>query len=135
MLPLGEYRIACAEPSIRRLASKKELLELEELHGEQLMMVIASNSYSHDRLRDYLTANHPSVEIIDTAYYYDLDVFNYCEQNGNILSSLDGWVIIHPSWITIPLNWSRTPVPFGLLYSKIANESVKKFVKAITHEI
>jgi DNA-binding transcriptional LysR family regulator len=128
--PLGEYQLSCAVPSNHTLANK-EIINLEDLHGEHLLMVRAGNSYSNDQLRAYIEASHPNIQIIDTAYYYDLEVFNRCEQTGSVLLTLDGWANIHPSLVTIPLNWNGTDVPFGLLYSKKANETVKKFVNAI----
>jgi hypothetical protein len=60
-----------------------------------------------------------------------LEVFNRCAKTGSVLLTLDGWANIHPSLVTIPLNWNGTDVPFDLLYSKKANETVKKFVNAI----
>lgn len=45
-------------------------------------------------------------------YYYDLDTFNACEQNGTLLLTLDAWAEIHPSLITLPVEWDYT-VPYG----------------------
>ncbi|MGM0900678.1 MAG: LysR family transcriptional regulator substrate-binding protein [Bacillota bacterium] len=130
MYPLGEYKFSCAVSSSHPFADK-EIINLEDLHGEQLMMVRAGDSHVNDQFRAYIEVNHPTIEIIDTAYYYDLEVFNRCAQTGSVLLTLDGWTNIHPSLVTIPLNWNGIGVPFGLLYSKEANETVKKFVNAV----
>lgn len=97
------------------------------------MMVRAGDSNPNDQFRAYVETSHPAIQIIDTAYYYDLEVFNCCAQTGSVLLTLDGWANIHPSLVTIPLNWNGIGVPFGLLYSKRENETVKKFVNAIDH--
>ncbi|MBT2649846.1 LysR family transcriptional regulator [Bacillus sp. ISL-34] len=130
LYPLSEYKISCAVSSNHILADKK-IIKLEDLHGEHLMMVRAGDSNPNDQFRAYIEANHPTIQIIDTDYYYDLEVFNRCAQTGSVLLTLDGWANIHPSLVTIPLNWNGAGVPFGLLYSKEANETVKKFVNAI----
>jgi DNA-binding transcriptional LysR family regulator len=130
LYPLSEYKLSCAVSSNHKLADK-EIIHLEDLHGEHLMMVRAGDSNSNDQFRSYIDANHPAIQIIDTAYYYDLDVFNRCAQTGSVLLTLDGWANIHPSLVTIPLHWDGPGVPFGLLYAKQANETVKKFVHAI----
>ncbi|GIP44751.1 LysR family transcriptional regulator [Paenibacillus sp. J45TS6] len=130
LYPLSEYKLSCAVSSDHPLATK-EIINLEDLHEEHLMMVRAGDSNPNDEFRAYIEENHPTIQIIDTAYFYDIEVFNRCAQTGSVLLTLDSWANIHPSLITIPLKWNGTSVPFGLLYSKEANESVKKFVNAI----
>ncbi|MER2171440.1 MAG: LysR substrate-binding domain-containing protein, partial [Psychrobacillus psychrodurans] len=132
--PLGEYKLSCAFSSDHTLADK-EIINLEDLHGENLIMVRAGDSNSNDQFRAYIETNHPTIKIIDTDYYYDLEVFNHCAQTKSVLLTLDGWAKIHPSLVTVPINWNETGVPFGLLYSKKTNETVKKFVHAIAHII
>ncbi|UUX32766.1 LysR family transcriptional regulator [Fundicoccus culcitae] len=127
---LGELKLSCAVPSNHLLADK-HLIQLEDLRGETLMMVQAGNSYSNDQLRQHIEQNFPEIIIEDTPFYYDLEVFNRCEQTGNVLLTLDGWESIHPSLVTLPLDWDGAKSPYGLIYSKKASDGVKKFVKAI----
>lgn len=127
---LSYYQLCCAVPTDHKLAHKKEI-NLEDLHGEHLMMVEEGNSHSNDQLRKYIEFNHPQIKIKDTSYYYDLEVFNQCEQMGYVLLTLDEWANVHPSLVTIPLNWHDNQVPYGLIYTKKTNESINKFIESI----
>lgn len=49
---------------------------------------------------------YPQIILEDVGYFYDLDTFNRCEEEGCLLLTLDAWDIIHPSLITLPVDWS-----------------------------
>lgn len=61
---------------------------------------------------------------------FDLEVFNRCEESGAVLLTLDAWVDIHPSLVTIPVDWDFT-IPFGLLYPLHPSEDVNQFLGII----
>lgn len=122
---LGEYRVCCAVPRGHRLAGKKRL-DVENLYGECLMMGARGDSSSVDRVRDALEAQ-PQITIEDTSHFYDIEVFNLCEREKKILLTLECWKEIHPSLVTIPVQWEFT-VPYGLLYPLHPSESIVKFV-------
>lgn len=127
--PLGEYKRCCAVPMQHRLATK-EHLQVTDLYGETLMMVKRGDSNSNDDLRDELERNHPQIHIEDTPRFYDIEVFNRCEQTNSILSSLECWRDVHPSLITIPTDWGNT-IPYGLLYASNPPEDILQFIAAI----
>lgn len=127
---LGEYRKMIAVPFDHRLA-KKESLQIEDLYGETLMMVRRGDSVTNDRIRDDLEQNHPQIRIEDTPHYYDIEVFNRCEERGHVLLNLECWKDIHPSLISLPVDWEYT-IPYGLLYSKQASDDVSAFLTAVT---
>lgn len=126
---LGEYRRCCAVPFKHRLASKKTL-NLTDLYGETLMMVKRGDSPINDAERDEIEQNHPQIHIVDTPSFYDIGVFNYSERNAYILSSIECWGDIHPSLVTIPINWGSA-MPYGLLYAQNPDPDVLKVVDAI----
>ena len=109
-----------------RLA-KKDILSLEDLHGETLMMVKKGDSGVNDFIRHELETNHPEIHIEDTEQFYDLRVFNRCAETKNVLLTIECWKDVHPGLVTIPVSWEYS-IPYGLLYSKEAPEDVLSFV-------
>ncbi|MGN1115981.1 MAG: LysR family transcriptional regulator, partial [Candidatus Ornithomonoglobus sp.] len=102
-LKLGEYKECAAVPRNHPLAAKK-ILKIEDLYGENLFMVARGISTALDRLHDELEHEHPQIQLEETSFY-DIDVFNRCEQSGGIMLTLDAWAEVHPSLVTIPVDW------------------------------
>ncbi len=127
-LPLGRYRKMVAVSGDHPLASKK-ILDMEDLHGQILMMVKKGDSGANDIIRSDLETNHPEIVIEDTQQFFDLSVFNRCAETGNVLLTIECWQDVHPGLVTIPVNWDYS-IPYGLLYSKDAPDDVLEFVKA-----
>lgn len=130
---LGNYKICCAVPRKHRLAKSKRL-KISDLYEENLMMVKRGDSESIDRLRDMLEENHPQIHIVDTPFFYDADVFNTCEHTGSVLLTLEAWEEIHPSLVTLPVEWAYT-APYGLLYSKKPSGDVLAFLEAVKQTV
>ncbi len=128
-LILGNYHLCIAVPKGHRLADR-QILSLQELHGEHLMMVQSGDTEFIDQFYDMLKRTHPQIFIEETGYYYDMDTFNTCEQTGHLLLTLDAWADIHPSLITIPLEWDCN-VTYGILYSKKPTAQIEKFIKIL----
>ena len=126
-LPLGRYKKMVAVSRDHRLAEKKQI-NIEDLHGETLMMVGRGDSGVNDFIRNDLEKNHPLIHIEDTPQFYDLSVFNRCAESGNILLTIECWQDVHPGLISIPVNWDYS-IPYGLLYSTNANKDVLKLVE------
>ena len=130
---LGRYHLCIAVPRNHQLASKDKL-SLNDLHGEHLIVVKSGDALYLDDLREMLKMTHPQIIFKDAHYFYDIETFNTCEATGSLLLTLDAWSDIHPSLVTLPVEWDFT-VPYGLLYSpNISNEAteflniIKKFV-------
>lgn len=128
---LGTYQHCIAMSRDHRLASKK-FLTLDDLHGETLMMVKKGDSRTVDAIRTEIEA-HPQVQIEDTSQFYDIEVFNRCEQTHNLMVTIECWKDVHPALITIPVQWNH-PIPYGILYAMEPSESVKHFVNVIKNE-
>ena len=103
-LILGDYHLCVAVPKGHRLAAKK-VLSIQDLHGERLIKVKRGETERLDHFQDILQLTHPQIIVEEADYYYDLDTFNACEQNGALLLTLDAWAEIHPSLITLPVQW------------------------------
>ena len=71
--------------------------------------------------------NCKNVEILDAPLFYDINVFNKCEESGSLLVTLECWKDIHPAFKTIPLS-SGESIPYGTIYSKEASEDTLKFL-------
>lgn len=127
-LRLGEYKQCCAVSCKHRLATKK-ILRIEDLYGEKIFMVGKGISTTLDRLHDELENNHPQIQLEDTSFY-DIDVFNRCEQSGGIMLTLDAWADVHLSLVTIPMDWDYK-IPYGILYSLQPSEDAVQFLNAI----
>lgn len=125
-LPLGQYHHCVAVPRDHPLAGRKRLT-IRDLYGETLMMVKRGDSPSVDRVRDEIQ-RHPAIRIEDTSQFYDLEVFNRCAQTRRPLMTLDCWADVHPSLVTLPVDWDFT-IPYGLLYQLDPIPDVARFVK------
>ena len=128
MLKLGAYKKCLAVPAGHRLAGKKKL-KISDLFGETLMMVKAGDSPINDSIRAELE-KYPQIKIEDTDHYYDISVYNKCVRTGSLLLNLECWSNIHPSLVTIPVEWEYE-MPYGLLYGKNPSEDVLRFIKAV----
>lgn len=128
MLKLGAYKKCIAVPAGHRLAGKKKL-KISDLFGETLMMVKAGDSPINDGIRAELE-KYPQIKIEDTDHYYDISVYNKCVRTGSLLLNLECWSNIHPSLVTIPVEWEYE-MPYGLLYGKNPSEEVLRFIKAV----
>lgn len=126
-LPIGRYKKMVAVSREHVLATKKEL-QIEDLYGETLMMVRQGDSGINDFIRNDIVRNHPKIQIEDTPKFYDLSVFNRCAETKNVLLTIECWQEVHPGLVSIPVNWDYS-IPYGLLYSKQADEDVLHFVE------
>lgn len=129
MLPLGRYQKMCAVNKTHRLANKK-LLTFDDLNGETLMMVAKGDSGTNDFIRNDIEKNHPLINIEDTAYFYDMAVFNRAAESNNVLLSLECWRDVHPNLVTIPVEWDYS-IPYGLLYALNPPKDILHFVDVL----
>ena len=83
-----------------------------------------------DHFQDVIQLTHPQIIIQEADYYYDVDTFNACEQNGTLLLTLDAWAEVHPSLVTLPVDWDYT-VPYGILYAKEPTDEVTRFLQIL----
>lgn len=125
---ISRQPICCAVSIHHRLADKNKLA-VEDLYGENLMLMRRGWSNYVDQLRDDIWQNHGQIQIVDFDFY-SVDVFNRCENSNDILMAVQAWENVHPLLKVIPVEWSHT-IPYGLLHSPEPSKTVKKFLLAI----
>lgn len=126
---LSRKRICCAVSIHHRLATKSKLT-IQDLFGENLMLIRRGwNSYI-DIMRDDIWKNYPQITIKDFSFY-DVNVFNQCGNSNDVLMVFDYWENVHPLLKIIPVEWNYE-IPFGLLYSPTPSEYVRSFIQAVS---
>lgn len=118
----------CCAVALHHPLARKEKLTLDDLHGENLLLMRRGWSSEVDKLRDDLCHNHPEINIVDFDFY-NTEIFNQCENSKDILLAVKKWDGIHPLMKMIPVEWKHE-IPFGLLYSSQPSDKVKKLLKA-----
>lgn len=119
----------CVAVSIHHRLAGKDSIRIDDMAGETLMLMKRGWSHYVDTLRDDLTRKYPQISISDFEFY-NIEVFNRCENNNEILLTVKSWESVHPLIKIIPVEWDYS-IPFGLLYSKEPSDKVKKLIKAI----
>lgn len=131
-LQIGTYRQCIAVPREHPLA-KKQRLAITDLYGETVMLVKRGDSATVDGIRDELE-QHPQIKTEDTAYFYDMEVFNRCVQNRCLLVTLECWADVHPSLVTLPVEWDHA-LPYGILYQLQPSEEILRFLDAVKDRV
>lgn len=131
-LQIGTYRQCIAVPREHPLARKK-CLAIQDLYGETLMLVKRGDSATVDRIRDEIE-KHPQIKLEDTPRFYDMEVFNRCVQSRNLLLTLECWADVHPSLVTLPVEWDYA-LPYGILYQLHPSNTIVRFLEAIQEKV
>ena len=127
-LQLSREPLCCAVSIHHRLASKNKLL-MEDLYGENLLMMRREWSHYVDQLRDDLQQNHGQIHIVDFEFY-NMSIFNRCENSNDVLLAIPGWASVHPLLKVIPVEWDHS-IPYGLLHAPHPSGTVKRFLAAV----
>ena len=62
--------------------------------------------------------------------FYNVDVFNRCENGNDVLMAVPVWDNVHPLLKVIPVEWDYS-IPYGLLHSREPSATVRKFLSAL----
>lgn len=93
------------------------------------MMVKQGDSDTVDAIRAEIL-KHPQIHIADAPQFYDIEVFNQCEQSQNLMVTIECWKDVHPALVTLPVDWDH-PIPYGILYAKEPDADVTHFIKTV----
>lgn len=119
----------CAAVSLQhRLAAKAEI-EVADLFDEKVMLIRRGYMDAFDEVRNDLAENYPRIEIEDFSFF-DVNVFNKCENEDAVLIGVKEWENVHPLLKIIPINWDHT-IPMGILHSDKPSDCVKAFLQII----
>ena len=110
--------------------SRKKSLKFKDLSNETIMTVKKGDSQINDKIRDDIIKKYPSITIEDAPFFYDITVFNKCEESDILLLKPNCWSDVHPALVTIPLNETYT-IPFGILYSKKPSSDALEFLSLL----
>lgn len=119
----------CVAVSLHHRFAGRKSLEPEDLQGENLLLMRKGWSKTVDDLREELTANYPEIHIVDFDFY-NVDIFNRCENSNDLLLSTKSWESVHPLMKVIPVNWDCR-IPYGLLYAKEPSAKVERLIEAV----
>lgn len=119
----------CCAVSVQHHLAEKNKLTVQDLYGENLLLIHRGWSKHVDSLRDDLWKNHSQIHIVDFDFY-DVSIFNRCESSNDVLMAVRTWASVHPLLKIIPVEWDHF-IPYGLLHSPTPSETVKRFLDAI----
>ena len=119
----------CIAMSTQHSLAKKSMLSIKDIQHETLMMIHEGWSRTMDNLRRDLKKECPNIKIKDFDFY-NLDVFNQCENNQNIIIAVEGWDEVHPFMKFVPVDWDYE-IPFGFLYSKSPTKKIQDLIHTI----
>ena len=118
----------CCAVSIHHPLAEKDHLQISDLYGQNLLLMHRDWSHYVDLLRDEIWKNHPQIHIVDFDFY-DVNIFNRCENGGDVLLAIPGWANVHPLLKMIPVNWEHG-IPYGILHAPEPSPVVRRFLKA-----
>lgn len=133
ILLLDHIPCRIAVPRKHRLAKKNSLC-WADLDGENFMILKQGLSPVLDEMRKEIIANYPNINIVDAPSRYDTPVFNECERMNYLMETLDIWKDIHPSLITLPMEW-KYKMPYGVIYAKKPSSAVQSFIENIVAQL
>ena len=118
----------CCAVSIHHRLAVTDRLSVQDLYGENLMLMRRDWSHYVDLLRDDIWQNHREIHIVDFEFY-NMNVFNRCENSNDVLLAIPGWASVHPLLKVIPVEWEHS-IPYGLLHAPQPSETVRRFLDA-----
>ncbi len=128
-LKLGYYKFCIAVPIHHPLAVK-EKISISDLSNETVTAITRGDSEQNQNILNKIRTTCTNTKILEAPLFYDIDVYNKCEENGSLLVTLDCWKDIHPAFKTIPLE-TNEKMPYGILYSKSPSKDALNFLNII----
>lgn len=119
----------CMAVSLDHPLSVKNRLSIQDLYGQNVMLIRPGAFREVDLLREELEKYHPEINIEEFSFY-STEIFNKCEQGSSLLMAVENWTDVHPLLKIIPVEWDHS-IPFGLLYSAHPSDTVQKCIDAV----
>ncbi|WP_335341357.1 LysR family transcriptional regulator [Bifidobacterium olomucense] len=127
-LTLDFEPLCLAVPRDNELA-RKPIITLDDLEGVRVH-ILKQRSGGNDTARTLL-AEHPGITLVDIDHY-DLDTFNECAQDGDVMISKTMWAGVHPQLVNVPVDWPEpVGLSYGLLYPLNPSPGVAAFIARI----
>lgn len=126
---LGDRQCNVMVPKKNQLA-RKQRLTWTDLDGQALLLLRPHLSPKIDELREEIKSQHHRIQIINTDHFYNMAAFNLAANHNYLMETLDIWNDIHPSMVSLPIDWDYS-ISYGILYSSSADERVKEFISMV----
>lgn len=127
-LLLENLPIRIAVPPQHPLASR-ESLEIQDLQGQEILIIQRGWNKETDRLQDYLSDSVEGCSVEEFPFIC-IDVFNRCVEENRLLVTLDSWAEAHPLLAVKSIDWDFK-LPFGILHAPKPSGSVQEVLDAI----
>ncbi len=125
---ISETEICCAVPFNHRLSGKTEI-SFDDLCGEKIATLKKGRSLVWDNAISSIKEDYFGFNIFEIEKF-NIKTFNRCENENRIMFVTENSKKVYPFFKCIPL--SKTyPIPFGLYYSKTANDRTMKLIELI----
>ncbi len=118
----------CIAMSKKHPLAAKSRLSWNDLEGETMLLVKRGSTAVLDALRSEIEQEHPEIHLMDMPSPYDVPVFNECEKLGYLMETLDIWSDIHPSLVTLSMEWEYE-IPVGMMYAESPSPAVEQFIE------
>ncbi|PTQ83798.1 DNA-binding transcriptional LysR family regulator [Trichococcus patagoniensis] len=119
----------CAAVSLQHRLAANDEITLADLFDEKVMLIQRGYMRAFDEVRNDLAENYPRIQIEDFSFF-DVNVFNKCENDNAVLIAVDEWKNVHPLLKIIPISWGHT-IPMGILHSDKPSADVEEFLEII----
>jgi len=111
--------------------ANKDKISLDDLTNEKILLVKKGLSPRLDELRSEL--DKKGITVIDNDDFYDLNTFNICSQNNYIMETLSIWKDAYAPIKAVEMD-KEHKMPYGIVYSDRASDTVKNFIQMIGSE-
>ncbi len=105
-----------------------DALSIDDLAGEEVVMLRRGVSQSFDRLRKLLEVNNEIA--VKSVSFYGIDVFVDCEVNKRALVMPASWADLVPEMRLASLE-NAPSIPYGLVYASRPAEHIERFVSDV----
>ena len=125
---ISETEICCAVPFNHRLSGKTEI-SFDDLCGEKIATLKKGRSIVWDNAISSIKEDYFGFNIFEIEKF-NIKTFNRCENENRIMFVTENSKKVYPFFKCIPLTKTYS-IPFGLYYSKNANERTMKLIELI----
>ena len=119
----------CVAVSRHHPLADKESLKIQDLYGQDLLLMHQGWSQNMDQLRKDILQNHSKIHIIDFDFY-NMDIFNQCENSNAVLMAVPIWANAHPLLKMMPVDWDYQ-ISYGILHALNPSKHVLHFLDII----
>ena len=125
---ISETEICCAVPFNHRLSGKTEI-SFDDLCGDKIATLKKGRSLVWDNAISSIKEDYFGFNIFEIEKF-NIKTFNRCENENRIMFVTENSKKVYPFFKCIPLSKTYS-IPFGLYYSKNANDRTMKLIELI----